>query len=514
MDTSSDSSESDSEISFKNEQQHQKSREIKTPTASAKAVTKRKSSSEESGTSSERSGQNKSKSGSSKANKTPASSSAAPTAISTSKSAKDKAKHEKNEREKLELDKKMSKIFGSSSDEEEDEDLDQEHQKSREVETTTKARKLSNICLSDSDKEQQKSEQLASSDLMKTNQVEKNATTAKKVKKERTSSGRSSTGSRSNRETAESLFDQLTVNTDDQPIKTELASPQQLQDNKKSINFTEKVTKSTSEGYTVFAEGAPKEAVSSPKSVSAGSGSAVIKTEKRDSVEHQEDDLPPATMELSELDKSIASITEEVKEKVNTSGNGSNIIKNEDNNDKDLMEEAAANSVVASSNSKRTVISQEETDQAVTALLGESFENSFDEKLPKLEEVTGSTGSVVTQMDTSEPGGTQPPGIMEDVDDEAAKAVAGLASSEQSDQDQFEVQQGGTSQEQPQDLQTVLATEQLMPSSTETGNGNDSTTKIPIPPPAAEIASPPVVVAATTETTPRTSTSRGRGRGI
>ena len=517
MDTSSDSSESDSEISFKNEQQHQKSREIKTPTASAKAVTKRKSSSEESGTSSERSGQNKSKSGSSKANKTPASSSAAPTAISTSKSAKDKAKHEKNEREKLELDKKMSKIFGSSSDEEEDEDLDQEHQKSREVETTTKARKLSNIGLSDSDKEQQKSEQLASSDLMKTNQVEKNTTTAKKVKKERTSSGRSSTGSRSNRETAESLFDQLTVNTDDQPIKTELASPQQLQDNKKSINFTEKVTKSTSEGYTVFAEGAPKEAVSSPKSVSAGSDGAVIKTEKRDSVEHQEDDLPPATMELSELDKSIASITEEVKEKVNTSGNGSNIIKNEDNNDKDLMEEAAANSVVASSNSKRTVISQEETDQAVTALLGESFENSFDEKLPKLEEVTGSTGSVVTQMDTSEPGGTQPPGIMEDVDDEAAKAVAGLASSEQSDQDQFEVQQGGTSQEQPQDLQTVLATEQLMPSSTETGNGNDSTTKIPIPPPAAEIASPPVVVAATTETTPKTSTrgrgGRGRGRG-
>ena len=517
LDTSSDSSESDSEISFKNEQQHQKSREIKTPTASAKAVTKRKSSSEESGTSSERSGQNKSKSGSSKANKTPASSSAAPTAISTSKSAKDKAKHEKNEREKLELDKKMSKIFGSSSDEEEDEDLDQEHQKSREVETTTKARKLSNIGLSDSDKEQQKSEQLASSDLMKTNQVEKNTTTAKKVKKERTSSGRSSTGSRSNRETAESLFDQLTVNTDDQPIKTELASPQQLQDNKKSINFTEKVTKSTSEGYTVFAEGAPKEAVSSPKSVSAGSDGAVIKTEKRDSVEHQEDDLPPATMELSELDKSIASITEEVKEKVNTSGNGSNIIKNEDNNDKDLMEEAAANSVVASSNSKRTVISQEETDQAVTALLGESFENSFDEKLPKLEEVTGSTGSVVTQMDTSEPGGTQPPGIMEDVDDEAAKAVAGLASSEQSDQDQFEVQQGGTSQEQPQDLQTVLATEQLMPSSTETGNGNDSTTKIPIPPPAAEIASPPVVVAATTETTPKTSTrgrgGRGRGRG-
>ena len=92
-----------------------------------------------------------------------------------------------------------------------------------------------------------------------------------------------------------------------------------------------------------------------------------------------------------------------------------------------------------------------------------------------------------TQMDTSEPGGTQPPGME---DDEAAKAVAGLATSEMRStepEDQFEVQGGG--QEQPQDLQTVLATEQLMPSQV-----NDSK---------------PAEITAVAET-PKTST-RGRG---
>merc|ERR1712203_1013612 len=92
------------------------------------------------------------------------------------------AAKQKSDREKLDLDKKMSKKFGTSSDDEEISfknkvDLQQLHE-------------------SDSDKASN-----ASGPRLKSKKV--------RTKKERNSSGRSSCGSR--RETAESLFDQLTV---------------------------------------------------------------------------------------------------------------------------------------------------------------------------------------------------------------------------------------------------------------------------------------------------------------
>merc|ERR1719270_747907 len=93
------------------------------------------------------------------------------------------AAKQKSDREKLDLDKKMSKIFGTSSDDE-------------EISFKNKVDIHLKVNESDSDKASN-----SSSPRLKSKKV--------RTKKERNSSGRSSCGSR--RETAESLFDQLTV---------------------------------------------------------------------------------------------------------------------------------------------------------------------------------------------------------------------------------------------------------------------------------------------------------------
>ena len=395
----------------------------------AKTVTKRKSSSEESGASN------------SSGNKVAEKAKKANAAISGKMASKEKVK-EKNEREKLELDKKMSKIFGSSSEEEDEE----ENNKKPRNETSKNMPKMV-----ESDEEVTFKSAAVKSDTNEADVSKK----AKKIKKERQSSGRSSTGSR--RETAESLFDQLTVSTDEKPsIKTELASPK-IED--------QKADKLASEGYSVFAEGAPKEAISSP---------AIIKTEDNDAASKELEQQQP--IELSELDKSIASITEDVKEKT--------AIKSEESEMTNLVQEAATSASTAST-SKRSVISQEETDQAVTALLGESFENSFEEK-PMVPE----DNNAQMETDASQP-------VMED--DEAAKAVAGLASEMRSEPEDtpFEEQP----REQPQDLHTVLS-EQIMvdPPKTE----EDATSTV--------VLQPEVKPTTTTPTTTR-GRSRGRGRG-
>ena len=322
VDSSSDSSDS----SDSDEGQQQKSRPS-APVSNPKAVSKRKSSSEQESDKNKTEKQLSEKISTATSNKTSeeqAQTKELPTEMETSKKAK-------SDREKLDLDKKMSKIFGTSSDEE------------------TTANVPGKIPDSDSDRASD-----ASGPRPKT---------SKKVrtKKERNSSGRSSCGSR--RETAESLFDQLTTEVKSEPIEPKSES-----------------------SYSAFAEGVHKENSSSPPILPAKNPAVVFKSEEVGPLDQQ---LQKEAQEQTELDKSIASITEDVKEKA--------AIKEEKDEPMPSIED------------KRSVISQEETDQAVTALLGESFENSFEEK--------------PTPMETNE---------LPNIDDgiEAAKAVAGLESSE------------------------------------------------------------------------------------
>ena len=308
-------------------------------------------------------------------------SSPSPQAVSKRKSSSESSEKSKKDlkKEKMDLDKKMSKIFGSSSDEE----------------TTPKA-------TSAASKEPQQTSKLfgGECDSEKEAVKEQSKKAAKKIRrKERNSSGRSSCGSSRGRETAESLFDQLTVNTGElvPNVKSEMTSPAAA-----ASKLTSPVP-AGSEDYKAFAEGVAKEAVSNT--------SPVIKTEIGP-LDQQLQAESIIGQEQSELDKSIASITEDVKEKA--------AIK-----DEDMEVDEPSNAVIktepgsaANSNSKRSVTSQEETDQAVAALLGESFENSFEADKSVSEPIEVNTN--VSQMETE-----NAVAAIED-ENEAAKAVASL----------------------------------------------------------------------------------------
>merc|ERR1719464_999181 len=173
-----------------------------------------------------------------------------------------------------------------------------------------------------------------------------------------------------------------------------------------------------------------------------------IKIEMIGPLDKQLEEESIKSREQSELDKSIASITEDVKTVIKTeitdnmqTADHADVEMKTVNSSSVNQSSVIQTSVIQSpSPTKRSVISQEETDQAVTALLGESFENSFEEKQiaqnqshPVVPSATsgmtsGQQQSVnsVTSVSGDAPG-IEPEPMQMDTD-EAAKAAAGLES--------------------------------------------------------------------------------------
>merc|ERR1719491_1611732 len=331
----------------------------------------------------------------------------------------------------------MSKIFGTSSDDE-------------EISFKNKV-DLQQIHESDSDKASN-----ASGPRLKSKKV--------RTKKERNSSGRSSTGSR--RETAESLFDQLTVVEQTESTTVSGTKPSAATPAVTAPGIQPKI-KTEPRDYSAFAEGIKDMNLGSTSSnivaniSNTSAQSSIIKSEKTDEIiaekqtsssikiemigplDKQLEEESAKSREQSELDKSIASITEDVK----------TVIKTEITDNQTADTDAEMKTVNPSVNSsviqtsviqspsptKRSVISQEETDQAVTALLGESFENSFEEKqiaqnqsLPVVPSATSGLTSQQQSVNSVTSVSGDAPGIepepMQMDTDEAAKAAAGLES--------------------------------------------------------------------------------------
>ena len=279
-----------------------------------------------------------------------------------------------------------------------------------------------------------------------------------RTKKERNSSGRSSTGSR--RETAESLFDQLTVVEQTEPTSASGTKPSSANTPVTTAPGVQPKIKTEPRDYSAFAEGikdmnlgntssniVAAANISSKTDEITGEKPSSIKIEMIGPLDKQLEEESVKSREQSELDKSIASITEDVKTVIKTE-----VTDNQQTADHADVEMKTVNpssvnpsvnqtSVIQSpSPTKRSVISQEETDQAVTALLGESFENSFEEKqiaqnqsLPVVPSATsgmtsGQQQSVnsVTSVSGDAPG-IEPEPMQMDTD-EAEKAAAGLES--------------------------------------------------------------------------------------
>jgi len=156
-------------------------------------------------------------------------------------------------------------------------------------------------------------------------------------------------------------------------------------------------TKPSTTSYASFVAGTLSDASSSPSAVNS---------DYKDVVTVPDDDTPPANGVEDKDKDDLVILDKPSKDEFSTAGD-----KTDEMSESDA---AAANLLAASaaeSDRKRTVISQEETESAVNALLGESFD-SFE-------------GA------TEQSGGQQVENMDEDVtglgDDEAAAAVAGLA---------------------------------------------------------------------------------------
>ena len=273
-----------------------------------------------------------------------------------------------------------------------------------------------------------------------------------RTKKERNSSGRSSTGSR--RETAESLFDQLTVVEQTEPTSVSGTKPSATPVTAPGI---QPKIKTEPRDYSAFAEGIKDMNLGNTSSniVAANVSSKTdeiigekqpssIKIEMIGPLDKQLEEESAKSREQSELDKSIASITEDVKTVIKTEITDNQTadadVEMKTVNPSSVNPSVIQTSVIQSpSPTKRSVISQEETDQAVTALLGESFENSFEEKqiaqnqsLPVVPSATSGLTSQQQSVNSVTSASGDAPGIepepMQMDTDEAAKAAAGLES--------------------------------------------------------------------------------------
>ena len=150
-----------------------------------------------------------------------------------------------------------------------------------------------------------------------------------RTKKERNSSGRSSTGSR--RETAESLFDQLTVVEQTEPTSVSGTKPSATPVTAPGI---QPKIKTEPRDYSAFAEGIKDMNLGNTSSniVAANVSSKTdeiigekqpssIKIEMIGPLDKQLEEESAKSREQSELDKSIASITEDVKTVIKTDSN-------------------------------------------------------------------------------------------------------------------------------------------------------------------------------------------------